>query len=89
MQGLTAALVVAAAAAYAACLLMPQSVRSWLVGRLTVAWPSRRGWLACLEADATNGGCSSCKGCAADRHAPASPGRAKIEVHRRRRVNSL
>ena len=83
MQGLTVSLIVAAAAAYAAWQLMPQSMRRWLIGRLMVIAPSRRAWLAHLEADAENSGCSSCKGCAADGQAPAPPGQAKIEVHRR------
>jgi hypothetical protein len=83
MQGLTVSLIVAAAAAYAAWQLMPQSMRRWLVGRLMVIAPSRRVWLARLEADAENSGCSSCKGCAADGQAPAPPRQAKIEVHRR------
>ena len=83
MQPLIVSLIVAAAAGYAAWQLMPQSMRRWLIGRLMVVAPSRRAWLARLEANAENGGCSSCKGCAGDDQAPASPGRAKIEVHRR------
>ena len=83
MQGLTVALIVAAAAAYAAWQLMPQSMRHWLIGRLRVVAPSRRVWLARLEAEVENSGCSTCKGCAADGQAPASPRQAKIEVHRR------
>ena len=84
MQGLTVSLIVAAAAAYAAWQLMPQSMRHWLIGRLMVIAPSRRAWLGRLEAKAENSGCSSCKGCAADGQAPAEPRHARIEVHRQR-----
>ncbi len=82
MQALTVSLIVAAAAGYAAWLLMPRRMRRWLIGRLRVIAPSRRALLARLEADAENGGCGSCKGCAADGRAPAPPGPARIEVHR-------
>ena len=83
MQGLIVSLIVAAAAGYAAWQLMPQSVRRWLIGRMMVVAPSRRTWLARLEAKAENSGCSSCKGCATDGQAPALLGHSKIEVHRR------
>ena len=83
MQGLAVSLIVAAAAGYAAWQLMPQSMRRWLIGRLMVVAPSRRAWLARLEADAEDSGCSSCKGCAADGRVPALPGQTKIQVHRR------
>jgi len=64
MQSLTVFLIVAVAAAYAAWLLMPQTLRRWLIGRLRVVVPSGHAWLARLEADAESSGCSSCKGCA-------------------------
>ena len=83
MQGLIVSLIVVAAACYAAWQLMRQSMRSWLIRRLTVIAPSQRARLARLEAEAENSGCSSCKGCAADGQAPASLGHSKIEVHRR------
>ena len=87
MQGLTVALIVAAAAGYAGWLLMPQGMRRSLLRRLMVVAPSRRAWLARVEANAETGGCSSCKGCAAGGRAPAPPGPARIEVHRRGAVS--
>ena len=86
MQALTVSLIVAAAAGYAAWLLMPRRMRRWLIALLMVVAPSRRALLARLEADAENSGCGSCKGCAADGQAPAPRGPAKIEVHRRERA---
>lgn len=87
MQDLIAYVIVAAAACYAAWWLVPQSLRHWLIGRLMVVAPSRRAWLARLEAEeAENSGCSSCRGCAADGRAPAAPGRSKIEVRQRHTV---
>ncbi len=83
MQGLVVAFIVAAAAVYAAWQLMPQRMRSWLVGRMMAVAPSSRAWLTRLEADSEAGGCRSCKGCATDRQPPSPPGPAKIEVHRR------
>ena len=84
MQGLTASLIVAVAAAYAAWQVMPQSMRRRLIGRTTAIAPSRRAWLARLEANAEHGECKRCNGCAADRQVPAPHGQAKIEVHRTR-----
>ena len=69
MQSLTVFLIVVAAAGYAAWQLMPQSMRRWLIGRLTVVAPSHCAWIARLESAAENSGCGSCKGCAADRQA--------------------
>jgi hypothetical protein len=83
MQGLIVSLIVTAATAYAAWLLMPQSTRRWLIGRLMAIAPSRRAWLARLEAGAETGGCSSCKGCSADSRASSALGQAKIELRRR------
>lgn len=82
MQGLIVSLIVAAAAVYAAWQLMPQGMRRWLAGRLAAVAPSRRAWLARLEASAEDGACGGCKGCA-DGNAPAAPGPSRIEVHRR------
>jgi len=64
MQNLAVFLIVTAAAGYAAWQLMPRVLRRWLIGRLRVVAPSRRAWLARMEADAERSGCASCKGCA-------------------------
>jgi hypothetical protein len=64
MQNLAVFLIVTVAAGYAAWQLMPRIVRRWLIGRLRVVAPSRRAWLARVEADAERSGCASCKGCA-------------------------
>jgi hypothetical protein len=82
VQGPIVFLIVAAAAAYAAWQLMPQGMRRWLVGRLAAIAPSRRAWLARLEAGAGDSACGSCKGCA-DGNAPAARVPSRIEVHRR------
>ena len=83
MQMLVVSIVVAVAAGYAGWLLMPQVLRRWLVGRLMVVAPPRRAWLARLASNAENGGCGSCRGCAARGRAPASPGGATIRVETR------
>jgi len=83
MQVLLVSLIVAAAAGYAGWQLMPRGMRRGLIGRLVAIAPSWRAWLARLEANAENGGCSSCRGCAADGRLGASAGRARIVVHRR------
>lgn len=85
MQGLMVFLIVAAAAAHAGWLLMPQGMRRWLVRRLTVVAPLRSAWLARLEANAEAGACGSCKGCAAGGRPPARPGPARIALHRQSR----
>lgn len=84
MQVLVVALIVLAAAAYAAWQLMPRRMRRWLVGRLRTVAPSRGGWLARLVAEAENGACGSCKGCATKAEALAPPGHAKVDVRRLR-----
>lgn len=88
MQSLAVSLIVAGAAGYVAWLLAPQAMRRWLIGRLPVAAPSRRAWLARLEASAAKGACSSCAACAAGapdcaaRRSPAEANRQRLPVTR-------
>jgi hypothetical protein len=89
MQMLVVSIIVAVAAGYAGWLLMPQGVRRWLVGRLMVVAPSRRAWLARVASNAENGGCSSCRGCAARGRVPASPGQQRIGVVPRMQTQAL
>lgn len=85
MQALIAYSVVAAAATYAAWILMPQQLRRWLASRLCTVVPvARRGWMARLEKAGHESGCSTCKGCAAD-VTPAATQMRVVEIHRRRR----
>jgi len=82
MQALIAYLVVFAAAAYVGWLLMPRRVRHSLIARLMTVAPSRRAWLARLEAGAECGACGSCKGCTGDAEATSSPAATKSELRR-------
>ena len=82
MQSLLVALIVACAAAYAGWQLMPQTLRRWIVRVVARALPGQSTRLARLEAAAEQGGCGSCKGCAADSNAKPTPKQATIMVHR-------
>lgn len=81
MQALIAYFIVAAAAVYAAWLLMPQRARRLLIAALTIVAPSRRAWLARLAADSARPGCSTCKGCASDKP-PSAPDQTRTEPQR-------
>jgi len=80
MQALIAYLIVAAAAVYAAWLLMPQRTRRSLIAALMSVAPSQRAWLGRL-ADGEHAGCSTCKGCATDKP-PSVPGQTRTEPRR-------
>jgi hypothetical protein len=81
MQALIAYFIVAAAALYAAWLLMPQRARRALVAGLMVVAPSKRAWLARFAANGEHAGCSTCKGCATDKP-PSVPGQTRTELRR-------
>jgi hypothetical protein len=83
MQAIVAYLIVVIAAFYAAWLLMPQGLRRRLIDRLGRIAPSKRAWLERASADGAGTGCSTCKGCEDESGRSASPGQAKIEIHRR------
>ncbi len=91
MQAVIVFVIVAAAALYASWQLMPRRLRHWLIGRGAAIAPSRRAWLARVEAKAEAGACGSCKGCADDVAPVALPGRVTgqatipipIPIHRR------
>ena len=83
MQMLLVSMIVAVAGGYAGWLLMPQGLRRLLIDRLMAIAPSRRAWLARLASNAENGGCSSCRGCAARGRAAVAPGGTTISVETR------
>jgi hypothetical protein len=69
VDALLAYLIVAAAAAYAAWVLMPRTLRRRLVVALRrVAPDGAQSWLAKMDAAET--GCSTCKGCGTPAEAP-------------------
>lgn len=79
MQALIAYSIVAAAAGYAAWLLMPHALRRRIVAGLIRLAPAQSGLLRRLESNAQFGGCSSCKGCeAGTRPAPGTSTRGRV-----------
>lgn len=84
MQLAITALIVVLAAAYAAWILMPGTLRRRLAGLLAPMAPRRlRARLELVEAGAESAGCSTCKACASATKPAQGAGIHTIELRRR------